>query len=107
MPTVAPDSQEARELPLDSEAFDVRVHRRVAEYGQRHEQRESRMSSFDQVSGGDPGLARFADPRKVQVELSDELDREQTSAEPESDCRASLLAARMGRERIRSRGHQT
>jgi hypothetical protein len=33
--------------------------------------------------------------------------REQTSAEPESDCRASLLAARMGRERIRSRGHQT
>ena len=84
-PTVVPDAPGARELPLDSEAFDVRVHRRVAEYGQRHEQRESRMSSYDQVSGGDPGLARFADPRKVQVELSDELDREQTSAELGAD----------------------
>ena len=80
-PTVVPDAPGARELPLDSETFDVRVHRRVAEYGQRHEQRENQMSSYDQVSGGDPGLARFADPRKVQVELSDELDREQTSAE--------------------------
>jgi hypothetical protein len=84
-PAAVADVPGARELPLDSEAFDVRVHRRVAEYGQRHEQRESRMSSFDQVSGGDPGLARFADPRKVQVELSDELDREQTSAELAAD----------------------
>jgi len=84
-PTAVADAPGARELPLDSEAFDVRVHRRVAEYGQRHEQRESRMSSYDQVSGGDPGLARFADPRKVQVELSDELDREQTSAELAAD----------------------
>ena len=84
-PTVVTDAQEARELPLDSEAFDVRVHRRVMEYGQRHQQRERRMSSYDQVSGGDPGLERFADPRKVQVELSDELDREQTSAELGAD----------------------
>jgi len=84
-PTAVAEAPGARELPLDSEAFDVRVHRRVAEYGQRHEQRESRMSSYDQVSGGDPGLARFADPRKVQVELSDELDREQTSAELAAD----------------------
>jgi len=84
-PAVIADAPGARELPLDSEAFDVRVHRRVAEYGQRHEQRESRMSSYDQVSGGDPGLTRFADPRKVQVELSDELDREQTSAELAAD----------------------
>ncbi len=84
-PTAIPDAAGARELPLDSEAFDVRVHRRVAEYGQRHEQRENQMSSYDQVSGGDPGLARFSDPRKVQVELSDELDREQTSAELAAD----------------------
>src|SRR5208283_5202815 len=52
---------------------------------QRHQQRERRMSSYDQVSWGDPGLERFADPRKVQVELSDELDREQTSAELGAD----------------------
>jgi len=84
-PAVVPDAQEARELPLDSEPFDVRVHRRVMEYGQRHQQRELRMSSYDNVSGADPGLERFADPRKVQVELSDELDREQTSAELGAD----------------------
>jgi hypothetical protein len=85
VPTVVPDAQEARELPLDSEAFDVRVHRRVTEYQQRHEQRERHMSSYDQATGGDPGLVRFADPRKVQVELSDELDRERTSEELAAD----------------------
>jgi len=80
-PPVVADTQEARELPLDLESFDVRVHRRVTEYSQRHQQRERRMSSYDRVSVGDPGLERFADPRKVQVELSDELDRERTSEE--------------------------
>jgi chromosome segregation ATPase len=80
-PPVVADTHEARELPLDSETFDVRVHRRVTEYNQRHHQRELRMSSYDKVSVGDPGLERFADPRKVQVELSDELDRERTSEE--------------------------
>jgi len=84
-PSVVPDAREARELPLDSEAFEVRVHRRVTEYGQRHQQRERHMSSYDKISGGNPGLERFADPRKVQVELSDELDREQTSAELGAD----------------------
>lgn len=84
-PTVVPDDQEGRELPLDSETFDVRVHRRVTEYGQRHQQRERRMSSYDKVAVGDPGLVRFADPRKVQVELSDELDRERTSEELGAD----------------------
>jgi chromosome segregation ATPase len=80
-PSVVTNNQEARELPLDSETFDVRVHRRVTEYSQRHQRRESLMSSYDKVSVGDPGLERFADPRKVQVELSDELDRERTSEE--------------------------
>jgi chromosome segregation ATPase len=84
-PAVVADTQEARELPLDSEPFDVRVHRRVTEYSQRHQQRERHMSSYDQVSVGDPGLERFADPRKVQVELSDELDRERTSEELGAD----------------------
>jgi chromosome segregation ATPase len=84
-PNVVPDAQEARELPLDSEAFDVRVHRRVTEYNLRHEQREHKMSSYDQATVRDPGLVRFADPRKVQVELSDELDRERTSEELSAD----------------------
>jgi chromosome segregation ATPase len=84
-PTIVPGAQEARELPLDSEAFDVRVHRRVADYNQRHEQRERHMSAYDQVAVRDPGLGRFADPRKVQVELSDELDRERTSQELSAD----------------------
>jgi chromosome segregation ATPase len=85
MPTVVPDNQEARELPLDSEAFDVRVHRRVEEYNLRHEQRERHMSSYDKATEGDAGLVRFADPRKVQVELADELDRERTSEELSAD----------------------
>ena len=84
-PTVVPDPQEARELPLDSEPFDVRVLRRVTEYNQRREQRERHLSSYDQAAAGDPGLVRFADPRKVQVELSDELDRERTSEELSAD----------------------
>ena len=84
-PAVVTDAQGARELPLDSEAFDMRVHRRVTEYNQRHEQRERHMSSYDTVTVRDPGLVRFADPRKVQVELSDELDRERTSEELSAD----------------------
>jgi chromosome segregation ATPase len=84
-PNVVPEAQEARELPLDSEPFDVRVHRRVAEYNERHQQRERHMTSYDKATVGDPGLVRFADPRKVQVELSDELDRERTSEELSAD----------------------
>ena len=38
-----------------------------------------------EASGSDPGLERFADPRKVQVELKDELDREQTSEQLAND----------------------
>ncbi len=83
--TAPADTQGAREVPLDVEPFDVRVHRRIEEYGQRHQQRERQMASYDKVSGADPGLERFADPRKVQVELSDELDREQTSEELAGD----------------------
>jgi len=85
-PETAPeDTQGARETPVDAEAFDVRVHRCLDEYNQRREQRELEMASYNKVSGSDPGLERFADPRKVQVELKDELDREQTSEQLAND----------------------
>ena len=85
-PETAPqDTQGARETPLDAEAFDVRVHHRLDEYNQRREQRELEMASYNKASGNDPGLERFADPRKVQVELKDELDREQTSEQLAND----------------------
>jgi hypothetical protein len=73
------NTQGARETPVDAEPFDARVHRLLDEYNQRREQRELEMASYNKASGNDPGLERFADPRKVQVELKDELDREQTS----------------------------
>jgi len=84
-PASGTGAQGAREVPLDVEPFDVRIHRRTAEYSQRHQQREREMASYDRASGTDPGLGRFADPRKAQVELSDELDREQTSEELAGD----------------------
>ena len=65
--------------------FDVRVQRRLDEYNQRRDQRELEMASYSKASGNDPGLERFADPRKVQVELKDELDREQTSEQLAND----------------------
>ena len=43
------------------------------------------MASYTEASGSDPGLERFADARKVQVELKDELDREQTSEQLAND----------------------
>lgn len=85
VPAAAPEGQEARELPLDSEPFDVRIQRRVAEYNERHQQREHHMSAYEKAAQGDPGMVRYADPRKVQVELSDELDRERTSEELSAD----------------------
>ncbi len=85
-PQTAPaDTQGARETPLDAETFDVRVHRRLEEYNQRRVQRELEMASYAEASGSDPGLERFTDPRKVQVELKDELDREQTSEQLAND----------------------
>jgi hypothetical protein len=63
----------------------VRIHRRLEEYNQRHQQRELEMTSYTEASGGDPGLERFADAREVQVELKDELDREQTSEQLAND----------------------
>ncbi|MGA9058569.1 MAG: hypothetical protein WB763_18875 [Terriglobia bacterium] len=85
-PETAPENtQGARETPLDAETFDVRAHRRLDEYNQRRGQRELEMASYSKASGNDPGLQRFADPRKVQVALKDELDREQTSEQLAND----------------------
>ena len=83
--TAPAGTQGARETPLDAEPFDVRVHRRLEEYNQRRAQREVEMNSYAEASGSDPGLERYADPRKVQVELKDELDREQTSEQLAND----------------------
>jgi hypothetical protein len=85
-PEAAPtDTQGAHETPLDAEPFDVRIHRRLEEYNQRHQQRELEMASYTEAGGADPGLERFADAREVQVELKDELDREQTSEQLAND----------------------
>jgi hypothetical protein len=85
-PESAPaDQQGARETPLEAETFDVRIHRRLEEYNQRHGQRELEMASYTEASGADPDLERYADARKVQVELKDELDREQTSEQLAND----------------------
>jgi hypothetical protein len=83
--TATADTQGARETPLDAQSFDGRVHRRLAEYNQRRQQRELEMGSYNKVSASDPSLGRFADPRKVQVEIQDELDREQTSEQLAND----------------------
>jgi hypothetical protein len=63
----------------------VRIHRRLEEYNQRHGQRELEMASYTEASGTDPDLERYADARKVQVELKDELDREQISEQLAND----------------------
>ena len=81
----APDIQGPREVPLDSEPFDARIHRRLDEFNMRHQQRQQQMSSYAAAKGSDPGLGRYADPRIVQMELDDELDREQTSQELSGD----------------------
>ena len=85
-PEKAPaDVQGARETPLDNETFDARIHRRLDEFNQRHAQRQLEMASYAEASGADPGLGRYADARKIQVELKDELDREQTSEQLAND----------------------
>ena len=81
----ATDTQGPREVPLDSEPVDARIHRRLDEFNMRHQQRQQQISSYSEAKGGDPGLGRYADPRIVQVELDDELDREQTSQELSGD----------------------
>jgi len=81
-PEVAPAAAEAKpdvEPPPAPETFDARVRRMLDEFDQRHEQRELEMASYAKAAGSEATLERLADPRKVEVELKDEEDREQTS----------------------------
>jgi chromosome segregation ATPase len=77
----APEPTKAAPETLSQpQAFDERVQRLLDEFNQRHEQRGIEMASYGKVGSTEPALERFAEPRKVQIELKDELDREQTSA---------------------------
>lgn len=66
-------------LPSSKESLQVRVRRILDNFDQRHQQRMLEMSSYDKVGDVEPAAKRFADPRKVQLEIKDEQDREQTS----------------------------
>jgi hypothetical protein len=68
-----------QESPPAKELFEDRVRRLVDDFTQRHDQRVIEMDSYDKAGESEPGLKQFADPRKVEVELKDEQDREQTS----------------------------
>ena len=66
-------------LPSSKESLQVRVRRILDNFDQRHQQRVLEMSSYDKAGDVEPGAKRFADPRKVQLEIKDEQDRQQTS----------------------------
>jgi len=68
-----------REAPPAKEVLQVRVNRILDEFNQRHDDRVLEMYSYGKAGDAEPGLKQFADPRKVEVELKDEQDREQTS----------------------------
>jgi len=74
---VEPEAQ--HESPPAKEPLEVRVHRLLDEFNQRHDDRVLEMYSYGKAGDAEPGLKQFADPRKVEVELKDEQDREQTS----------------------------
>lgn len=65
--------------PPAKETLDVRVNRLLDDFNQRHDQRMLEIYSYGKASDDEPGLKQFADPRRVEVELKDEQDREQTS----------------------------
>ena len=70
---------EAGHEPPAKEVFEVGVGRLLDDFNQRHDQRVLEMNSYGKAGDAEPGLKQFADPRKVEVELKDEQDREQTS----------------------------
>jgi hypothetical protein len=72
-PGAGPESAPGKD-PLD-----VRVRRLLDDFNQRHDDRVLEMSSYGKAGDAEPGLKKFADPRKVELELKDEADREQTS----------------------------
>jgi chromosome segregation ATPase len=86
-PPAAPQASQPRSVEADAqheslpakEPLEVRVRLLLDEFNQRHEERALEMNSYGKAGDAEPGLKQFADPRKVQVELKDEQDREQTS----------------------------
>ncbi len=73
------ETEAGHESPPGKELLPVRVRRLLDDFDQRHQQRVLEMSSYAKVGNAEPGVKQFADPRKVEVELKDEQDREQTS----------------------------
>jgi hypothetical protein len=73
----APEGIKAPEEP--AEPFEARVQRLIDDFNQRHDDRVLEMSSYGKAGDTDPSVKPFADPRKIEVELKDEQDREQTS----------------------------
>lgn len=78
-PETAPGAEAEHPTAPDKELLQVRVRRLLDDFDQRHQQRVVEMSSYDKVGDAEPGVKRLANPRKVKVEIKDELDREQTS----------------------------
>ncbi len=76
---VASDTGAAPQAPTENETLPVRVRRLLDDFDQRHQERVQAMSSYDKAGDAEPGLKQFADPRKVELELKDERDRERTS----------------------------
>jgi uncharacterized protein YukE len=73
------ETEAGHESPPAKEPLQARVRRLLDDFDQRHQQRMLEMSAYDNVGNAEPGVKQFADPRKVEVELKDEQDREQTS----------------------------
>jgi len=73
------ETQTGQEAPPAKEPLYARAQRLLDDFNQRHQQRVLEMSSYDKAGEAEPGLKQFADPRKVELELKDERDRQQTS----------------------------
>jgi chromosome segregation ATPase len=79
------------QAPPEKQTLAVRVRRLLDDFNQRHEQRMQEISSYDKAGDSEPGLKQLADPRKVELELKDERDRERTS-----EALANLYAEEAG-----------
>jgi len=106
----SPAAKPATEAPSQPETFDARVHRILDDFNQRHQKREAEMASYVKAGNSDPALSRLAAPRKVQVELKDELDREQTSnalAKAYADEAQKIQSAQQALQDLIAKRHQT
>lgn len=78
-PPAGAETEAQHESPPAKELLQERVRRLLDEFNQRHDARVLEIYSYGKAGDAEPGLKQFADPRKVEVELKDEQDREQTS----------------------------